>query len=316
MTADEVARALDAAPSLVALVDSRANQNRCLRKVEPEPDTVAVDIGDGALVDPAGPVTPELVIESFAAPEVRRRARSELVPVAVMLAALAMMAVAWRWTPLSQWVDPAKLVELGASFEQDPLAPLVVIGVYIVAASVAFPLMVLILATMMVFGPWLGIVYSMTGSLLSGMLVFALGRIAGRRNVERLTSGRFRRITAALRSRGLMTVITVRMLPVAPYSIVNLVLAAAGIGARDFALGTLIGLMPGILALAIFHSRLVETLRRPDVANLLLLVLVSAALVGVLAWLRSLLRARGSSPPRVGASQPERATSTSAITGR
>jgi phospholipase D1/2 len=167
-----------------------------------------------------------------------------------------------------------------------------VLAAYVVAAFLVVPVTIMIVATASVFGPWLGIAYSLAGSLLSAMLMFAIGRTLGRGTVESLTGRQYRRVAEGLRNRGLPTMIVLRMLPVAPFTIVNMVVGATGIGAREFALGTLIGMAPGIVSLCVFQAQLLEALRNPDARNFALLGAAGVLMIGTLVWLRGRLRAR------------------------
>jgi phospholipase D1/2 len=179
------------------------------------------------------------------------------------------------------------------------------------------PVTVLIIATASVFGPWLGIAYSLAGSLASAVLMFAIGRALGRGSVEELTGRQYRRIAEGLRNRGVPTMVVLRMLPVAPFTVVNMVVGATGIGLRDFAAGTVIGMLPGIVSLCLFQAQLVEAFRHPDAGNVAKLALVGAAIAVTLVWLRGRLRARRRDRnARQAARSDAELTSISATSGR
>jgi uncharacterized membrane protein YdjX (TVP38/TMEM64 family) len=78
-----------------------------------------------------------------------------------------------------------------------------------------------------------------------------------------------------------MTVL--RLLPVAPFTVVNLVAGASEIRTRDYLLGTLFGMAPGVALMSVFGDRLGAWLRHPDFANLAVVVFV-AALALLLTW--------------------------------
>ena len=86
-------------------------------------------------------------------------------------------------------------------------------------------------------------------------------------------------LSRRLGQRGLLAVIAVRVLPVAPFTVVNLVAGASHIRLRDFLLGTLIGMTPGIFAVTVFSDRLLTALRDPSPTAIATLV----AVVGVIA---------------------------------
>jgi phospholipase D1/2 len=301
LSVEEVEAALAKHGSMTRLVDEREECSRCLGRVDPVEGQEDADFGSGYIVDPKEPLSPEVVIEAFSAPDTRRLAKPRLARLGVMLGVCVLLAAAWQWTPLAGWLDPEVVESFGSELRGHPMAPLIVLAIYVVSAFVVLPVTVLIVATASVFGPWLGIAYSLAGSLAGAMTMFALGRVLGRGSVESLTGRQFRRIAESLKHRGLPTMIVLRMLPIAPFTVVNLVVGASGIAARDFALGTVIGMAPGTVSLCVFQAQLLEAVRHPDAKNLVILAAVAAGIAGSLAWLRGRLRAkrRTSDPPAV-----------------
>jgi uncharacterized membrane protein YdjX (TVP38/TMEM64 family) len=156
----------------------------------------------------------------------------------------------------------------------------------------------LIAATGIVFGPVLGVVYALAGALLSGFVTYSIGRHLGRDTVRRLAGARLNQISRKLAERGLLAVVLVRMVPVAPYSIVNMVAGASHIRLRDFMLGTFLGLLPGVLGTVIFVDRIVASVRDPGFVTFALLGVVA----GLVAGATLLLRRRIARRARSGAS--------------
>jgi uncharacterized membrane protein YdjX (TVP38/TMEM64 family) len=112
-----------------------------------------------------------------------------------------------------------------------------------------------------------------------------IGRAVGRDGLQRLAPPLLGRLYQRLGRRGVFAVVAIRFLPVAPFTMVNIVLGAARIKLWHFVVGTAIGLTPGFLALSLFGDRLSQTLRRPDMLNFLLLGLMAAGLMLGGAWL-------------------------------
>ena len=80
-----------------------------------------------------------------------------------------------------------------------------------------------------------------------------------------------------------MTII--RLLPVAPFTLINLAAGASHIRFRDYLFGTVLGMAPGITAITVFSGQLVRVIRSPDTLNLgfliaLLLVIAATAAYG------------------------------------
>lgn len=79
--------------------------------------------------------------------------------------------------------------------------------------------------------------------------------------MRRVAGARVNKLSERVAKRGLVAVVILRILPVAPLTIVKLVAGASMIGLRDFMLGTLIGMGPGILLTVAFAHQLVASLR-------------------------------------------------------
>jgi uncharacterized membrane protein YdjX (TVP38/TMEM64 family) len=154
-----------------------------------------------------------------------------------------------------------------------------VLAIYLVASLLLIPVNLLIAATAAAFGVWLGFGYALAGALLAASMGFALGRAIGRRPVRRFAGRRVNAVRRRLTRHGLWAMTLLRLLPIAPFTIVNLVAGTAAIRFRDFLLGSLLGMLPGTALLAVFGDRLGAGLRRPDDTNLAILVGVTFAVV-------------------------------------
>ena len=95
-------------------------------------------------------------------------------------------------------------------------------------------------------GIGLGLVY--VGALLGATLAFALGRALGRDAVERFTGARVEKVDTILRRRGLLTVIGARLIPVLPFTVINYVAGLTSLRRRDYAIGTMVGIIPGTMS--------------------------------------------------------------------
>ena len=212
------------------------------------------------------------------------------------VAALAAMTLAWRFTPLHEWLALDRLVAVGESVRNETWAPFAVLLAYVGAGLLAFPLLVLVAVTAMVFGPWLGPLYTIAGALVSAALTFAIGRHLGRETIRRLAGRRVNALSKRLARRGLLAIVFVRMLPVAPFSIVNVVAGASHIRWLDFLLGTFVGLLPGIVTMTFFVDRAIAALRHPGPKTFALLAVALALVVVLVLVLRHMLRRRRDQP--------------------
>ena len=107
-----------------------------------------------------------------------------------------------------------------------------------------FPVLVLIAATA-ALGPWMGFFSAGAGVLLSALTLFSIGRVLGQARLQRLLGRQAARVQSRIISKGVV-VAMIRMVPIAPFSIVNVVAGASKLSLRDFLLGTVLGMAPGI----------------------------------------------------------------------
>jgi len=170
-----------------------------------------------------------------------------------------------------------------------PAAPVLAIAAFVVGGLIVAPLSLLILATVLAFGPLVGGLCAMAGALASGAVTFVFGRWLGQPTVDRLLGRHATRVEQWLRGNGVVMVAVMRNVPVAPYSVVNLIIGSSRVGFVDYMVGTFIGLLPGVVALAIFGEQVLRFAREPSPATVaglvgaLLLVAGLSLLVG--GWL-------------------------------
>jgi uncharacterized membrane protein YdjX (TVP38/TMEM64 family) len=142
--------------------------------------------------------------------------------------------------------------------------PVFAISMVVGASIVAVPLAVIIIASGIAFGPWWGVGVVMLGATIGGCLSYSIGRGLGHQALCRLAGDRVNRLSAALGANGLISVIVIRMLPIAPFAIVNMVAGATHIQFRDFVVGTLIGMLPGVLVMIFFVDQIVAAISGED----------------------------------------------------
>ena len=83
----------------------------------------------------------------------------------LIVAIIAALAAAWRYTPLSEYVSPERISEWAQSVGTVWWAPLVVMLAYTPACFVMFPRPLITLFAVIAFGPALGFVYGLIGIL-------------------------------------------------------------------------------------------------------------------------------------------------------
>lgn len=274
---------IDRCGSLVSVIDALSTESgRRLADLEvpetaPEPIEAMAVLGDPErpleIIEWAREAFPEADQDSGRS--LGRRAKAALALVAVV----AGLAVTWRHTPLAEFLDPESLGLALEALRQTRWAGLAVIGIFAVGGFLVFPVTALVLGTAIAFGPWYGFAYATLGVLVSATATYGAGRIVGRRLVRRLAGERVREVSRRLGERGVIAVTALRVVPTAPFTIINLVAGASHIRFQDYLLGTILGMVPGIAVLAISGRWIEQVFRDPNLFN------VAAVFLLVALWL-------------------------------
>jgi phospholipase D1/2 len=290
-TTEAVKSALVRHGSLHRTIAAFPQSGRTLRAMEPvaAPELDAL-IPEQALFDPERPIEPDQLLSQLVPREARKPLPRRLVGLGVLAFALALLAVAWRWTPLGEWVNLVSLVTFARGLEALPFTPIAVIFSYVAAGLLVVPVTLLIAVTGIVFGPFEGALYALGGTLLSAAVTYGLGHWLGRDVIHRLLGPRANRLSRRLARQGILAMVIIRMLPIAPFTIVNVVAGASHIRLRDYLLGTLFGMLPGIVITVTFVHHLAEAVRNPTIGTFAVLATVAAALIGLAISLQKLLR--------------------------
>lgn len=195
-------------------------------------------------------------------------------------------ASAWQWSPLADQIDIRMVSAWAVSLRNHPARPLIILTAYLVGSLMLVPITVLIIATAIMFGPVLGSAYSFAGCFLGAGATYALGYFLGRDFVRQIIGSRWERLEQKVEQSGIMAVATLRLLPVAPFTVVNVISGAFQVPVRDYILGSILGLAPGIFVINLFEHQLENAVRNPGGGSYVLLgALVVISVLGIL-WLR------------------------------
>ncbi len=99
------------------------------------------------------------------------------------------------------------------------------------------------------FGFWFGALYSLVGATLGATGVFLLARY-GLHALTRHAGPYVRRFEAGFRSDAFSYLVVLRLVPLVPFAVVNIVPASVGVPVRTFVLATLLGIVPSTLIYA------------------------------------------------------------------
>ncbi|HEX7901259.1 MAG TPA: VTT domain-containing protein [Planctomycetota bacterium] len=209
--------------------------------------------------------------QPVARPEARPSTRRwEILRVVLVVAALLLLAGAWKWTPLSEVVRPSRLSEWFGPYRTAWYALPVTVAAFVVLGFLMVPVMGMVLACGLIFGPWLGTLYALPGSLSSAVAGYLAGRKIGRRTLERVLGRRVRALGDRIAGDGAIAVYLIRKIP-APFTLVNMVVGASGIRFVDFLAGTVLGMSPLVIVFSVGGAKLPELMEDPSPRMILLM---------------------------------------------
>jgi uncharacterized membrane protein YdjX (TVP38/TMEM64 family) len=186
----------------------------------------------------------------------------------------------WQWIPLEDLTSTEEIQPLLENLNQNRFGPAIIMSLYVIGGLVFFPVTIMITITAAVFGPVTGFIYALGGSMLSAITSFLIGAKLNRSFLNSFLQGRqFQRLNRIFSEYGVFSVVFVRMVPVAPFTVVNLIAGMSNIQTRDFLYGTVIGMVPGILMLTLVGDRLRTLWESPSLENYIVTVLA------IIAWL-------------------------------
>jgi phospholipase D1/2 len=275
-----VAEAIAAEGPVLAALDRLARPERGLEPIiESGADLDAMSDAVSDLADPEQPLEASLHVGDMFGGLPARRSLGRIAAICLVGVALVALALAWRYTPLAGLTEPAALRSLLGGALESRWAPLLVPALFALGGLLAFPVTVLIATTAMLFDPGQALLYAGMGSLLSAVVTYEVGAVVGRRALRRLMGTRLNRISRALARKGVFSVLAVRLVPVAPFTLINLAAGVSHIRFADYTLGTALGMAPGIVIITALGHRLARALSHPSLTEIGMLALV------VLAWL-------------------------------
>lgn len=129
-----------------------------------------------------------------------------------------------------------------------PAAPALFIVVYAILTLLPLPKNVMGAVAGLLFGLVLGIILVLIAAILGAAAAFLVSRALGRDAVERLIGARVAKVDELLHQRGIVAVIVLRLIPVLPFTALNYAAGLTSVRTRDYAIGTMIGIIPGTVA--------------------------------------------------------------------
>jgi uncharacterized membrane protein YdjX (TVP38/TMEM64 family) len=160
---------------------------------------------------------------------------------------LGVIGAALAWGAFQMDWQQSAITDFLATLRGQWWAPAAVTATFTLLAFAGAPQIVMIAATVAVFGPSEGMVLSWIATMMSAC---ALGRAAGATSLAGLFGSRRGKALKLISANGFLASLLIRLVPSGPFILVNLALGAAKVRLSWFFGGTGIGIIPKIMLVA------------------------------------------------------------------
>ena len=161
----------------------------------------------------------------------------------------------WAATQGEQVLDPRALLAILRDYARHPLAPLIVVPLFVAGSVLIAPVTGMIALCALLFSPWTASLSAIAGALAATVVNYEIGRHLGKAAERRAPKELIQRMRALGSSADAWSLAGLRLIPIAPFSIINLLAGASHVPLRAFLLGTLLGMGPGIVLICFSVDR-------------------------------------------------------------
>jgi uncharacterized membrane protein YdjX (TVP38/TMEM64 family) len=161
----------------------------------------------------------------------------------------------YQWYTFSNHLSAFQVIEQILVFLTNSFwGPLIYIALYAVRPLILFPSLVLTLAGGFVFGPVLGVIYTIIAGNISGTVAYLIGRYFGQGLLTKSSSDNLiQRYATRMRQNSFETILIMRFI-LLPYDLVNYLAGFLKIKWLPFALATALGSIPATIAYVWFGA--------------------------------------------------------------
>ena len=194
---------------------------------------------------------------------------------------------------LARYVDLEFFIQKKQDFDelykkQPFLFPLGFLLFYVLCSTLSLPLVALLtLASGFLFGFFVGSFVVSVGSTIGASLSFLISRFLLRDFVQNKFHSRLKTINKGLKKEGGFYVFSLRLIPILPFFMINLLMGVSSIPTKKFVVASFLGMLPASLVYVNAGTQLSKV---PSVKELFSLpLLLSFALLASLPWIIKLL---------------------------
>ena len=184
--------------------------------------------------------------------------------------------LAIRFTDASGYLDQETLRNSIQGYGK--LAPIIYMLAYAVAPSLFLPALPLTMAGGILFGPFWGVIYTISSATVGACVAFLISRYIARDWIEKKLKGPgWKRLDHGVESHGWKIVAFTRLIPLFPFNLLNYAFGLTKIKFLHYAAATSICMLPACIAYIVFSSSLLEVIEGRISSKLLIGIILIIA---------------------------------------
>ena len=160
----------------------------------------------------------------------------------------------------AEYLQQEKLRALIAGY--GALAPAIYILIYALAPVLLLPGLPITIVGGILFGPFWGVVYTITGATIGASLAFLVARYVARDWVAaKLTGPKWEKLDSEVAQHGWKVVAFTRLIPAFPFNLLNYAFGLTKVSFAHYVLATFFCMLPACIAFIVFSSSLLGLIR-------------------------------------------------------
>ena len=185
----------------------------------------------------------------------------------------------WHHTSIHETMNLARIREFLLNAKQSGVNFSTALLFFTLLSMCFFPIHILTLAIATVFDAGTAMLCILSGVFISAVFTYFLGHWIGRTLIKKYFPEVSHEIVRHAKDRKLIPILLIRLIPFAPFSVVNLTCGAAHYRFGYYIGGTMLAAIPGTIGLTFFQKSLLSVIFEPSLLNVSFLIFGLAILI-------------------------------------
>lgn len=274
----KVAAAISSNNSIESTIEEMGQNSRHrLKKLEAGTDSVILrKLGDTQILDPDEPLSPASWMDNIVLDDQEKDKNKTSPRTYVKWGIVLLIGVIGAWLMKSLWgevIDKQQIISFIEGFRNSSALLPTLVLIFLIGGLVGISINLLLVASTIAVGPWAAFGCGLTGAVISAQVMFWAGRSFSEPIIQKIAPEIQKKISRRLDSTGILPLALIRLVPVAPFMVVNLVAGALKITFSLFLIGTILGMIPGMFAVVLITSQAQQAFSDPQWQHWLILVI-------------------------------------------